>query len=249
MKVLFIFPHPDDETIFAGGAIARHVAQGDSVVWICAGYGERSGESSRRSAHLFYVLFHLIRIFRFLINIQNLIIWWLSIFRKPNKTLLGIRKSEAEKVAKIYGVHSLHFLNVPDMQFPKNKENIVQKITGYIKSYKPQIIYTLHPNGITGHSDHIILSEAVILEAKNIAPDKKPEIYGATISKKVVKKFHLPLIGVEDIEISKEIKLAEPDLRTKKKAINAYKSQKYLWEIFLQKHSELLESEYFSEFS
>ncbi len=33
MKILFIAPHPDDETIGAGGAIARHIALGDDVFW------------------------------------------------------------------------------------------------------------------------------------------------------------------------------------------------------------------------
>lgn len=246
MNVFFVFPHPDDETIFAGGTMARHVSNGDKVIWVCVSYGERSGKSSRRSARLFYILFLLVGIFRFLIRIQNLIIWWLSIFRKSSKTLVSIRKSEAEKVAKIYGVQSLHFLNVPDMQFSENKEKIIQKITDHVKSYKPRIIYTLHPNGIIGHPDHIVLSKAVILATKNITPDKKPEIFGSTIPKKIVRKFHLPLIGVDAEEISKEISLSEPELVKKLQAINAYTSQKYLWEIFLQKYPELLGREYFS---
>jgi len=33
MKILFIAPHPDDETIGAGGAIARHITLGDDVFW------------------------------------------------------------------------------------------------------------------------------------------------------------------------------------------------------------------------
>lgn len=33
MKILFIAPHPDDETIGAGGALARHIAMGDDVSW------------------------------------------------------------------------------------------------------------------------------------------------------------------------------------------------------------------------
>ena len=40
MKILFIAPHPDDETIGAGGAIVRHTACGDEVFWciITQGY-------------------------------------------------------------------------------------------------------------------------------------------------------------------------------------------------------------------
>jgi len=33
MKMLIIAPHPDDETIGAGGTIARHIALGDEVFW------------------------------------------------------------------------------------------------------------------------------------------------------------------------------------------------------------------------
>jgi len=247
MTILVIFPHPDDETVFAGGTIAKHVARGDRVIWICASYGERSGESIRRSARLFYILFLLVGIFRFLIHVQNLIIWWLSISRKLSKTLAEIRKFEAEKVAEIYGVQSLHFLDVPDMRFSENKEKIIQEITDHIKLYQPRIIYTLHLNGITGHPDHIALSKAVILAAKNISPENKLEIFGSAIPKKIVKKFHLPLMGVEDREISKEIILTESELSTKMQAINAYESQKYLWEIFLRKSAELLEKEYFTK--
>jgi LmbE family N-acetylglucosaminyl deacetylase len=33
-KVLFIAPHPDDETLGAGGTILKHKAQGDKIFWL-----------------------------------------------------------------------------------------------------------------------------------------------------------------------------------------------------------------------
>jgi len=245
MTILFIFPHPDDETIFAGGIIARHVASGDKAVWLCASFGERSGESSRRSARSFYFAYLLFGYFPFLIPIQNLIIWWLSIFRKPNEALLEIRKSEVEKVARIYGISKLHFLEIEDMKFGKNIAKIESEIKKYIEFYRPQLIYTFHPNGITDHPDHRYLAKSVIKVVKSLSADKKPKVLGATILLEIVKKYKLPLIGTDIKEISKEIELTESEMNKKLQAINAYKSQKYLWKIFLQKYPKLLEKEYF----
>jgi N-acetylglucosamine malate deacetylase 1 len=44
--VLVIAPHPDDETIGPGGALARHAARGDAVTVLVATSGERTGGGS-----------------------------------------------------------------------------------------------------------------------------------------------------------------------------------------------------------
>lgn len=245
MTVLFIFPHPDDETIFTGGTIARHVAKGDRVIWLCASCGEKGGISKRRSPRLSYFLYLLFGYFPFLIYFQRIIIWWLSIFRKPNQEVTEMRKKEAEEVARIYGILKLHFWEIEDMTFRKNTEKIEGEIKKYIELYQPNIIYTFHPNGITDHPDHRYLAKSVIKVVQSFPADRRPKVLGATVPEKLAKKFHLPLLGVPQNEISQEIELNESELNMKKEAVNAYISQKYLWKIFLRKHPALLEKEYF----
>jgi N-acetylglucosamine malate deacetylase 1 len=52
MRVLVIAPHPDDETIGAGGALARHIALGDEVLWciVTQGYSPPWSEETLISA-------------------------------------------------------------------------------------------------------------------------------------------------------------------------------------------------------
>ncbi|MGH8902958.1 MAG: PIG-L deacetylase family protein, partial [Egibacteraceae bacterium] len=47
--VLVVAPHPDDETIGAGGALARHALAGDPVTVLVATSGERTSGGGRRA--------------------------------------------------------------------------------------------------------------------------------------------------------------------------------------------------------
>jgi LmbE family N-acetylglucosaminyl deacetylase len=247
MKILAIFPHPDDETIFCGGTIARHIYQGDEVVWICAGLGERSGKTEVRYSSFFYFFYLLAGRLLLLIYLQKIVIWWLSIFRKRNMELAGIRRKEALEAAEVLEISKVNFLEVEDMKFGKFKANIKEKIKEYFNLHKPDIIYTLHPGGLTGHPDHAVLSESVIEVVREIYGKDQYEIYGVAVPKSVSKKFKLPLLSVKDSEIKKEIILSKEELVEKKEALAKYQSQNYIWKIFLEKHPEVLEKEYFVE--
>lgn len=52
MKILVIAPHPDDETIGAGGTLARHKAIGDEIFWcvVAQGYTPPWPEENLRKA-------------------------------------------------------------------------------------------------------------------------------------------------------------------------------------------------------
>lgn len=247
MRVLIIFPHPDDETLFCGGTIARHVKDGDEIIWICAGLGERSRNSAKRFSKLFFVAHSILGSFPFLIILQKVAVWWLSFFRKRNKELAEIRRREALELAKISGISRIHFLEIEDMRFGKSSAKIKEEIKKYLDLYKPDIIYTFHPNGLTGHPDHAALSRAVINAAKELSFLVRPKIFGAAVPQSIAKKLKLPILAVKDNEIKKEVILSREELAKKKEALAKYESQSYIWEIFLEKHPEVLEREYFTE--
>lgn len=247
MKILFIFPHPDDETIFCGGTIARHIKNGDEIIWICAGLGERSRNSARRFSKLFFIAYSILGSFPFLIVAQKLAVWWLSFFRKRNNELAEVRRREALEAARVFGITRIHFLEIEDMKFAKFAGKMREEINKYLDLYKPDIVYTFHLNGLTGHPDHVALSKAVIKAAKGLSDNSKPEIFGAAVSQSIAGKLKMPILAVRDGEIKKEIILSREELARKKEALSKYQSQSYIWGIFLEKHPEVLEREYFAE--
>lgn len=247
MKILIIFPHPDDETIFCGGTMARHIKNGDEIIWICAGLGERSRNSARRFSKLFFITHSILGSFPFLIVAQKLAVWWLSFFRKRNIELAEIRRKEALEAARVMGVAKVHFLEIEDMKFGKFAGKMKEEFKKYLNLYKPEVIYTFHPNGLTGHPDHAALSRAVIASAKELSSPARPKIFGAAVPQSMAGKLKLPILAVKDDEIKKEIILSEEELEKKKETLAKYQSQSYIWGIFLEKHPEVLEREYFVE--
>ncbi len=247
MIILIIFPHPDDETLFCGGTIARHIKNGDEIIWICAGLGERSRNSAKRFSKLFFVAHSILGSLPFLIILQKLAVWWLSIWRKRNMKLAEVRRKEALEVAEFLGIKDVKFLEIEDMKFGKFISEIKEEIKKYLNLYKPDIIYTFHLNGLTGHPDHVALSKAIVEAVKKMPGGQIPKIFGAAVPQSIAKKLKLPLLSVKDDEIKKEIILSKEELTKKKEVLAKYQSQSYIREIFLEKHPEVLEREYFTE--
>lgn len=244
MKVMFIFPHPDDETIFAGGTIAKHKNDGDDIIWVCVSYGERSGHTENRFPQIFYFSYWLAGHFRFLLIFQKIIVWMLAFVRRPDYDLACIRKGETEKVARFFEVDVI-FWEIEDMNFYLSKKIIEDKLIQAIKNYNPDRIYTIHPNGITGHPDHISLANIVLDITKKMGIVSK--LFFSTVLESVVQSEKLPLYGEKDEKISLVVELEERSLRKKIKALEQYESQKYIWKKFLDKNDKLLKKEYFMQ--
>ena len=129
LKLLAVFPHPDDETLGLGSTLARYAAEGIQTYLICATHGERGwfesggpnpgfeGVAKIRKAELDCAAKHL-----------------------------GIRE-----------VVMFDYLD-GDVDQAKPDE-IIRRIVTEVRRIKPQVAVTFPPDGIYGHPDHIALSQ------------------------------------------------------------------------------------------
>jgi LmbE family N-acetylglucosaminyl deacetylase len=128
-SILSIFAHPDDESYGVGGALAKYHQEGVRLVLVTLTDG---GNGSKR--------------------LQPGIL--------PNAPLGECRLKELEMACQVLGVDRLITLGYTDGKLDQdNKEEIREKIVSIILEERPDIIITFHPNGISGHRDHIITAE------------------------------------------------------------------------------------------
>lgn len=129
LKLLAIFPHPDDETMGLGSTLARYSAEGVETYLVCATRGERGWfDSEGPDPGLEGVA--QIREAELRCATEN----------------LGIRE-----------VSFLDYIDGDVDQ--ANPEEIIPKIAAHIRRIKPQVVVTFAPDGNYGHPDHIALSQ------------------------------------------------------------------------------------------
>jgi LmbE family N-acetylglucosaminyl deacetylase len=129
LKLLAIFPHPDDETLGLGSTLARYSSEGAETYLVCATRGERGWFDSEgpdpgfaevariREAELRCAAEHL-----------------------------GLRE-----------VCFLDYID-GDVDQAEPQE-IIGKIVAHVRRIKPQVVVTFSPDGAYGHPDHIALSQ------------------------------------------------------------------------------------------
>src|ERR1041385_7148650 len=129
LKLLAIFPHPDDETLGLGSTLARYSAEGVETYLVCATRGERGwfdsegpdpgleGVARIREAELRCAAEHL----------------------------------------GIHEVSFLDYIDGELDQ--ADPEEIIGKLVSHIRRIKPQVVVTFGPDGAYGHPDHIALSQ------------------------------------------------------------------------------------------
>lgn len=136
MTYLFVFAHPDDETVACGGTVARLVEQGDTVHIVLATAGD-AGEVSRTQRK----------------RVADV------------GSLAQVRKEEVTRAVQELGAEAPHILTFIDGTLTNAdawgalKEAILQ----HIEAIQPDFLVTFDHTGWYYHLDHIAVSIAATL--------------------------------------------------------------------------------------
>ncbi len=75
------------------------------------------------------------------------------------KNLAAVREGELREACKILGANLLGFLDCPDGRVNEtNWHETEEKIVGYIRKIRPQVVVTFGPDGLYWHPDHTATS-------------------------------------------------------------------------------------------
>jgi LmbE family N-acetylglucosaminyl deacetylase len=129
LKLLAIFPHPDDETLGMGSTFARYAAEGVETYLVCATHGERGWFESEGPDPGFE-----------------------GVARIREAEL----RCAAEHLG-MHEVCFLDYIDGDVDQAPP--QIIIADIAMHIRRIRPQVVVTFAPDGAYGHPDHIALSQ------------------------------------------------------------------------------------------
>lgn len=177
LKLLAIFPHPDDETLGMGGTLATYAAQGIETYLVCATRGERGWNGP---VDEYPGLAGLGRI-----REQEL---------RCAAGHLGL-----------HDVAFLDYIDGDVDQ--ADPHVLIARLTDEIRRVRPQVVVTFAPDGSYGHPDHIALAQATCAavvaaagagyaEHAVAAPHRVSKLYYLVDSLRLVEQLRVLMGGI-----------------------------------------------------
>lgn len=130
--LLAVFAHPDDESLLAGGTLARAAAEGWQTALLCATRGEWGPISDYELAD--YENLGEVRERELRAACEVLGIGWLRFLDLADGSLAALLGTEEETPA-------------------------LEKMVRAIRELRPRIVITFGPDGLYGHADHIAIGQ------------------------------------------------------------------------------------------
>jgi LmbE family N-acetylglucosaminyl deacetylase len=154
-RLLFSLAHPDDESFGSGGTIARYVAEGAEVYYVCATNGD-VGTVSPEMLNGYNSVAEL-RLAE--LDKASAVLGFKKVFKLGYKDS-GMMNSESSKD--------------PTCLWQAPREEVARKVVEVIREIKPQVVVTFNKYGGYGHPDHIAIQRATT-DAFKLAGDANYE--------------------------------------------------------------------------
>jgi LmbE family N-acetylglucosaminyl deacetylase len=189
MKYLFIFAHPDDETIACAGTIKKLIEAGDQVTVVSVtdgGAGEVKPEAQAKLKEL--------------------------------GSVSALRRYEFAQITQLLGLEQTKILDFQDGQITNEMVwgKLKQRIIDLIDEVQPEVVITFDHSGWYFHLDHVGTSIATTLAVQEAA--HPPEVFFLSLFKMNRTKWNyiypekLPFTHVVDFSDMVEMKLQAIDL-------------------------------------
>jgi N-acetylglucosamine malate deacetylase 2 len=158
---MVVVAHPGDEAFGFGGAIAGAAADGAYVVVVCATRGwfdprltDKPAAPGGKNRDL-------------------------KLGQVNWRNLDTVREDELRRSVAVLGVRVVRMLDYAEGELDRaDFDHLVGRIVEPIRMHRPEVILSFGPDGITGDSDHVVLSRAVSIAYERAA---QPLAYEAVI--------------------------------------------------------------------
>jgi LmbE family N-acetylglucosaminyl deacetylase len=153
-RLLLVFAHPDDESFGMGGTIAKYVAQGVDVYYLCATNGDVGTIPDEMKGA--YPTIKELRLAE--LDCASKKLGFKQVFLGGYKDS-GMMGSETTKDPE-----SLWY------QWQNTPEKVTRHVVEIIRQVQPQVVVTFNKYGGYGHPDHIAIQQATV-KAFHLAGD------------------------------------------------------------------------------
>lgn len=130
-RLLVIGPHPDDESVFLGGTLAKYARQGIDINLLVLSNGEKGRIP--------------------LLDSQGQVIGARAVEPEEEPWLGSIRQGECLEAAGILGIQKVEFLNLPNLGID---QQVIPSLVNKIRTFDPHVVISFNEAGTTLNQDH-----------------------------------------------------------------------------------------------
>ena len=161
--------------------------------------------------------------------------------------LKNIRHKELLASAKVLGVKQVFFLNFVDGELSNNKyQKIASGIQKLLDRLQPETVITFHPNGVSGHLDHIAVTSVINFLFPKLNYLKKVMYFCMRdVERDLIPGYFVYMPpGVPEGQIDEVVDTSDV-WETKIRAVHCHKSQQHDIDNILSLFANLPKQEYF----